>query len=111
SIPALHEEGVGIVAIGQQHAASGDALRPEATCELLRGLLAAAVGVDIEGEINGAWTIAQLLKLAGIQMRAERAREVAKTCQFQQLCDRPRTVYLTFDVDANGSGQQASQQL
>jgi DNA primase len=33
------------------------------------------------------------------------------TCQFQQLCDRPRTIYLTFDVDANGSGQQASQQL
>jgi DNA primase catalytic core len=33
------------------------------------------------------------------------------TYQFQQLCDRPRTVYLTFDVDANGSGQQASQQL
>jgi DNA primase len=31
--------------------------------------------------------------------------------QFQQLCGRPRTVYLTFDVDANGSGQQASQQL
>jgi DNA primase len=33
------------------------------------------------------------------------------TEQFQQLCDRPRTIYLTFDVDANGSGQQASQQL
>ena len=33
------------------------------------------------------------------------------TFQFQQLCDRPRTVFLTFDVDANGSGQQASQQL
>jgi DNA primase catalytic core len=33
------------------------------------------------------------------------------TDQFQQLCDRPRTIYLTFDVDANGSGQQASQQL
>jgi DNA primase len=31
--------------------------------------------------------------------------------QFQQLCERPRTVYLTFDVDTNGSGQQASQQL
>ena len=31
--------------------------------------------------------------------------------QFHQLCDRPRTVYLTFDADANGSGQQASQQL
>jgi DNA primase len=31
--------------------------------------------------------------------------------QFGQLCDRPRTVYLTFDVDTNGSGQQASQRL
>ena len=31
--------------------------------------------------------------------------------QFGQLCDRPRTVYLTFDVDANGSGQQAAQAL
>jgi DNA primase len=33
------------------------------------------------------------------------------TYQFRQLCDRPRTVFLTFDVDANCSGQQASQQL
>ena len=31
--------------------------------------------------------------------------------QFRQLCDRPRSVYLTFDVDANNSGQQAAQQL
>jgi len=31
--------------------------------------------------------------------------------QFQQLCDGPRTVYLSFDADANGSGQQASEQL
>ncbi len=31
--------------------------------------------------------------------------------QFQQLCDRPRTVYLTFDADTNGSGQQAAQSL
>jgi len=31
--------------------------------------------------------------------------------QFHQLCDHPRTVYLTFDVDANGSGQQAAQAL
>ena len=33
------------------------------------------------------------------------------TYQFRQLCDRPRTVYLAFDVDASGSGQQATQQL
>lgn len=32
-------------------------------------------------------------------------------CQFRQLCDGPRIVYLTFDVDANGSGQHASQRL
>jgi DNA primase len=31
--------------------------------------------------------------------------------QFQQLCDGPRTVYLAFDADANGSGPQAAQQL
>jgi DNA primase len=31
--------------------------------------------------------------------------------QFQQLCQGPRTLYLTFDADANGSGQQASQRL
>ena len=31
--------------------------------------------------------------------------------QFRQLCDGPRTVYLAFDADANGSGQQAAQSL
>jgi len=31
--------------------------------------------------------------------------------QFRQLSDRPRTVYLSFDDDANGSGQQAAQAL
>ena len=32
-------------------------------------------------------------------------------CQFRQLCDRPRTVYLAFDADTNGSGPSASQSL
>jgi DNA primase len=31
--------------------------------------------------------------------------------QFRQLCDGSRTVYLTFDVDANQSGQHAAEQL
>jgi len=31
--------------------------------------------------------------------------------QFQQLCDGPGTVYLTFDADTNGSGPRAAQQL
>jgi DNA primase len=31
--------------------------------------------------------------------------------QYRQLCDRPRTVYLAFDADTNGSGQKATQSL
>ena len=31
--------------------------------------------------------------------------------QFRQLCDGTRTVYLAFDADSNGSGQQAAQSL
>jgi DNA primase len=31
--------------------------------------------------------------------------------QFQQLCDRPRTVYLVFDADINDSGPRAAQSL
>jgi DNA primase len=31
--------------------------------------------------------------------------------QYRQLCDRPRTVYLAFDADTNGSGEQAAQSL
>jgi DNA primase len=33
------------------------------------------------------------------------------TDQFHQLCEGPRTVYLTFDMDANQSGQLAAEQL
>jgi hypothetical protein len=46
----------------------------------VRGLLAAAVSIDIEGEINSARTIAQLLKLVSVEMRAQRAGDMAKTC-------------------------------
>jgi DNA primase len=31
--------------------------------------------------------------------------------QFRELSDRPRTVYLSFDADSNGSGLQAAQSL
>ena len=33
------------------------------------------------------------------------------THQYRQLCEAPRTVYLVFDADANGSGQIAAQSL
>jgi len=41
--------------------------------------LAAAVGIDIEGEINRARAVAQLSKLVSVKMRAQRAGDVAKT--------------------------------
>ena len=31
--------------------------------------------------------------------------------QFRQLCNGPQTVYMAFDADSNGSGQQAAQSL
>jgi DNA primase len=31
--------------------------------------------------------------------------------QYRQLCDSPRTIYIAFDADANGSGQQAARSL
>jgi DNA primase len=31
--------------------------------------------------------------------------------QLRQICDCPRTVYIAFDADGNGSGQQAAQSL
>jgi len=69
-ITTLDEEGVRIVALGQKHATRSDTLRPETMRELLRGLLPAAVGIGIEGEINGARAIAQLMKLVSVEMRA-----------------------------------------
>ena len=52
----------------------------QALCQLLRDLLAAAVPVDIEGEINNARTVTQLLKLFSVEMGAQRTSGVAKTC-------------------------------
>ena len=41
--------------------------------------LSALVGVDIEGEIDGALAITQLVELGVIQMGAQRAGRVLKT--------------------------------
>ena len=81
----------------QEDAASDDALRPETIGQLLRGLLAAAVGVDVEGEINGARAVAQLSKLAGGEMSAQRTGSVAETCLPQH-----RQIEHTFDENHAG---------
>ena len=63
----------------QKDAAGVDTLRAETMGQLLRGLLAAVVGIDIEGEINGTWPVAQLSKLVGVEMGAQGTGEVVKT--------------------------------
>ena len=47
--------------------------------QLLRGLLSALVGIHVEGEIDGAWSLTQLLELVSVEMRAQRAGHVGKT--------------------------------
>ena len=63
------------MALGQHDAASEDALRSgDDAAKLLRRLLAAAICVGIEGEIDGSRAVAQLLKLAGIEMGCPTSR-------------------------------------
>jgi hypothetical protein len=52
SRPALDETGVWIVAVGEQDAASINALCPKAMGQLLGSLLTAAICIAIEGEIT-----------------------------------------------------------
>ena len=59
-ITALNEEGVGIVTLRQQDAASSDTMRAKTMGQLLCGLLSALVVIHVEGEIDGAWPLTQL---------------------------------------------------
>src|ERR1700677_2086774 len=74
-----NEERVGIVTLWQQDAKGHDAAFAKAVGQSLCCLLSALVGVDIEGEIDGALAIiTQLLELDVIQMGAQRAGRVLK---------------------------------
>ena len=56
-----------------------DALCSKMLCEALRRLLAAAVAIGIEGQIDSSWAVAELPKLVRIEMVAQRAGDVVKT--------------------------------
>jgi len=60
--------------------------------------LAAAISIDIEGEINGARAVAQLAKLAGVEMGAQRTGEVAKPA-----CHHTGIVEQSFDQNHLGA--------
>ena len=51
------------------------------------------------------------LRQAGFQNATCSLGTHLNDAQFQQLCDGQRTVYLTFDVDTNQSGQRAAERL
>jgi len=46
--------------------------------QLLRSLLSALVGIDVECEMDGAGTVAQLAELAVVEMGSQRAGDVVK---------------------------------
>jgi hypothetical protein len=70
-VAALDKKGVGIVALGQRNQTSSDASFPETSRQMLRCLLAAAIAVRIKGQIDSAGGIAELLKLARIEVGSE----------------------------------------
>jgi len=77
---ALNEERVGIVALRQHDAASSDASSAKTVGQLLCRMLAALVGIDIEGEIVRAWTMSELAELGIAKMGSQRAGHVFKAC-------------------------------
>src|SRR6516164_4835923 len=66
------------MAVGQRYRANPDAAFPETLRETLRRLLAAAVGIGIEGHVDGSGTVAQLPELTCIEMGSQRTGDVLK---------------------------------
>ena len=62
----------------QKNAPGSDATCAETQSQLHGGLLAALVGIDIEGEIDGARTVAQFQKLVRVEMGSQRAGHIRK---------------------------------
>jgi len=66
------------VALWQHDAASSDTLSVKTMGKKFSGLLSALVGVNIEGEIDGARSFAQLVELLRVEMSSQRAGDVVK---------------------------------
>src|SRR5260370_25457068 len=77
-IATVDKEAVGVVALGQGDQASSDASLPKTSGEALRCLLAAAIAVRIQGQIDGLGTVTELPKLARIEVGSQRAGDVVK---------------------------------
>jgi hypothetical protein len=77
-IATLNEEAVGIMAIGQSDSTNVHALLSEPAGQRVRRLLATAVGIGIEGQIDGSATLGQLSILVSIEVISHRAGDVVK---------------------------------
>ena len=64
------------MALGQEDTARSDTMRVKTLGQLLCGLLTTVVGVDIEGEIDGARSVAKLKKLFRVEMGSQRTCHV-----------------------------------
>ena len=61
------------MSLWQKHPSSGGTSRAETMGQLLRGLLAALVGVAVEGEIDSTLALAELAELIGVEMGSQGA--------------------------------------
>ena len=66
------------MSLRQENAAYRDTVRDKTMGQLLCGLLAALVLIDIEGEIDGALAFAQLAELVCVEMCTQRTGDVVK---------------------------------
>ena len=63
----------------QENATCRDSVRDEATGQLLCSLLAALIRIDIEGDIDSAFAVAQLPELVWVEVCTERAGHVVES--------------------------------
>ena len=75
----MHKEAVGIVALGQGDSASVDALLSEPAGKRLRRLLTTTIRVVVKCNIDSSRGVAELPKLARIEMGSQRTGDVLKS--------------------------------
>ena len=76
----MDKEAVGVVTIGQVNRKGFDAVRPQTLSELTGGSLPAAVLIGVEGQVDDTRnSVAQLMKLSGIQASPQRASDIVKS--------------------------------
>jgi len=78
---AVDEEAVGVVTVGQVNRKGFDPVRPQTLGELTGCSLPATVVIGVESQVDGTrGSVAQLMKLSGIQASPQRASDIVESC-------------------------------